>query len=182
MIKRVSYLRGSGRQGPFRESGLRSLYKSISWRVIGSIDTVILASLLTGGEVWVATQIGIAEVVTKTVLYFLHERGWSRVTFGKESRISVRYRRKHPLGRMPSERHGRSALKTATWRIIASLDTTLLSWFFTGSLGIAAAIGSIEIVTKLVLYYGHERLWARLRFGLRNTPGQDLPRATQLPP
>lgn len=41
----------------------------------------------------------------------------------------------------------------------------LLSWLFTGSLTIAAAIGSTEVVTKMVLYYLHERVWNRIPLG-----------------
>jgi len=53
----------------------------------------------------------------------------------------------------------RHALKTITWRIIGTLDTFLLSWLITGSLKIGATIGGIEIITKMVLYYFHERIW-----------------------
>jgi uncharacterized membrane protein len=53
----------------------------------------------------------------------------------------------------------RHALKTITWRIVGTLDTFFLSWFITGSLKIGATIGGIEIITKMVLYYFHERIW-----------------------
>ena len=53
----------------------------------------------------------------------------------------------------------RHALKTITWRIIGTLDTFFLSWLITGSLKIGATIGGIEIITKMVLYYFHERIW-----------------------
>ena len=53
----------------------------------------------------------------------------------------------------------RHALKTITWRIVGTLDTFLLSWFITGSLKIGATIGGIEVITKMVLYYFHERIW-----------------------
>ena len=41
----------------------------------------------------------------------------------------------------------------------------LLSWLFTGDLRVAAAIGLTEVVTKMVLYYLHERAWNRIRLG-----------------
>ena len=56
----------------------------------------------------------------------------------------------------------RSAIKGITWRMIGTLDTLILSWLFTGSLSIAAAIGGTEIFTKIILYYGHERIWLRV--------------------
>ena len=53
----------------------------------------------------------------------------------------------------------RHALKTVTWRIVGTLDTFILSWIITGSVEIGATIGAVEIVTKMVLYYFHERVW-----------------------
>ena len=53
----------------------------------------------------------------------------------------------------------RHILKTITWRIIGTIDTILLSWFITGSLTLGFSIGGIEVVTKIVLYYLHERAW-----------------------
>ena len=66
----------------------------------------------------------------------------------------------------------RSAIKGITWRIIGTLDTLLLSWFFTGSFSIAAAIGGTEVVTKILLYYGHERVWQRIPIGAVNRVGR----------
>ncbi len=162
-----------------RETPLRSLCKAISWRVVGSLDTILLATLLTSGQVITATKIGVAEIITKTVLYFVHERVWAYAGFGQENRISTRYRKHHPLGRKSSERIRRSAVKTATWRVLASLDTMLLAWFFTGSIGVAVAIGGFEVFTKLVLYFFHERLWARLRIGLAPASSSALPVAAR---
>jgi len=53
----------------------------------------------------------------------------------------------------------RHALKTITWRIVGTLDTFLLSWLISGSLKLGATIGAVEIITKMVLYYFHERVW-----------------------
>jgi uncharacterized membrane protein len=62
----------------------------------------------------------------------------------------------------------RHALKTITWRIVGTLDTFLLSWLITGSLKLGATIGAVEIITKMVLYYFHERLWYNYsKFGIK---------------
>ncbi len=68
------------------------------------------------------------------------------------------------------ERPRRSVVKALTWRATGSADTFLLAWLFTQSAKVAVAISATEIVTKLVLYYGHERLWARSTFGLAQAP------------
>ncbi len=53
----------------------RHIAKTISWRVIGTLDTMILSGIITGS--WLTgLTIGAVEVVTKMVLYFLHERAW----------------------------------------------------------------------------------------------------------
>jgi uncharacterized membrane protein len=64
------------------ESSLRSLFKAVSWRVWGSIDTTVLAFLFTG-NIKLSAAIGGTEVMTKIALYYLHERLWTRVGFGK---------------------------------------------------------------------------------------------------
>lgn len=58
----------------------------------------------------------------------------------------------------------RSLAKTLTWRVLATTDTFIISWFITGTWTIAGAIAGIEVVTKMFLYYGHERLWNRIKW------------------
>ena len=53
----------------------------------------------------------------------------------------------------------RSFFKTLTWRCLATTDTFVLSFFITGSVIFAGSIASVEVLTKLVLYYWHERVW-----------------------
>jgi uncharacterized membrane protein len=63
------------------------------------------------------------------------------------------------------EKPVRSLVKAISWRVTGSIDTLILSWLFTGDLTIAAAIGATEIMTKMVLYYLHERAWNRISLG-----------------
>ena len=60
----------------------------------------------------------------------------------------------------------RHVLKAVTWRTIGTLDTLLLGWAVSGSFEIGAAIGGLEMITKTVLYYIHERLWYKVPFGV----------------
>lgn len=53
----------------------------------------------------------------------------------------------------------RSVVKAISWRIIGTLDTILISWLVTGTLKVAISIGAIELITKMVLYFLHERAW-----------------------
>jgi uncharacterized membrane protein len=59
----------------------------------------------------------------------------------------------------------RSLIKSMSWRIIGTLDTILISYFITGELSFALSIGGIELVTKMMLYVVHERLWNRVNWG-----------------
>lgn len=62
----------------------------------------------------------------------------------------------------------RHLLKTITWRIIGTLDTMILSWIITGNWKWGVAIGGVELITKMVLYYLHERAWYRFsNFGIK---------------
>lgn len=63
-----------------------------------------------------------------------------------------------------NESKRRSLAKTISWRVIGTLDTFILSWIITGSGHLAAAIGGTEVVTKMLLYYLHERVWNRIRW------------------
>lgn len=63
------------------------------------------------------------------------------------------------------EKPYRSIVKTISWRTLGTIDTIIISYFITGSLGMAASIGSIELVTKMVLYYFHERAWNKINLG-----------------
>lgn len=63
------------------------------------------------------------------------------------------------------EKHYRSVVKTISWRTIGTLDTMIISYFITGNLVMAVSIGSIEVITKMVLYYFHERAWNATNFG-----------------
>ena len=62
----------------------------------------------------------------------------------------------------------RHIVKTITWRIVGTLDTMTIAWLVTGSLSAGAAIGGIEVITKMFLYYGHERVWYKyIKIGLK---------------
>jgi len=63
------------------------------------------------------------------------------------------------------ETNKRSIAKTFTWRLLATFTTFVISWVITGSLAIGLGIASIEFWAKIILYYGHERLWNAINWG-----------------
>ncbi|MBR0871155.1 DUF2061 domain-containing protein [Bradyrhizobium tropiciagri] len=66
-----------------------------------------------------------------------------------------------------TETHTRSVLKAISWRTLGTLDTFAISWFMTGKVWLASSIAALEIATKIVWYYLHERVWAVIPFGRR---------------
>jgi uncharacterized membrane protein len=56
----------------------------------------------------------------------------------------------------------KSIMKSISWRIVGTIDTMVISYFITGKVTVALSIGSVEVLTKTVLYYFHERLWAHI--------------------
>ena len=60
------------------DSQTRSLLKAISWRTLGTVDTFVLSWIITG-QVEIAAAIGGVELITKTALYYLHERAWTKI-------------------------------------------------------------------------------------------------------
>lgn len=56
----------------------------------------------------------------------------------------------------------KSFMKSVSWRIVGTIDTMIISYFITGRVTVAISIGSVEVITKTVLYYFHERLWAHI--------------------
>jgi adenylyl-sulfate kinase len=60
----------------------------------------------------------------------------------------------------------RNILKTISWRIIGSIDTAILGWIITGNLSFGIKIGGAELLTKMLLYYCHERIWQNFKLGL----------------
>lgn len=62
----------------------RSLMKAISWRATGTLDTIVISYFITGQVKW-ALSIGFVELFTKIVLFFVHERIWNRLSFGRIS-------------------------------------------------------------------------------------------------
>ncbi len=71
------------------------------------------------------------------------------------------------------EKAYRSVIKTISWRTLGTIDTMVISYIITGNLVMAASIGSIEVVTKMILYYYHERAWNKIDIGRFRSTAND---------
>jgi uncharacterized membrane protein len=68
---------------PMADKHYRSLVKAVSWRVTGTFDTVLISYLITG-RIRLALSIGFVELFTKVSLYYMHERLWNKISFGRK--------------------------------------------------------------------------------------------------
>jgi uncharacterized membrane protein len=125
----------------------RHLAKSLCWRVIGTIDTFIFGWFITG-DFNDGINLSVITTFTKLVWYYIHERYW----FNSSSTDS-------------NKRH---IIKTFSWRVIGTIDTILFGWILTGNPLIGLKIGGAETVSKMILYFGHEKLWYKINYGLDN--------------
>jgi uncharacterized membrane protein len=62
----------------------------------------------------------------------------------------------------------RHLAKAVSWRTVGTIDTMLLGWLISGDPMIGIKIGAVELVTKILLYYAHERAWYNFsKFGVK---------------
>ena len=132
----------------------RSLVKAITWRALGTADTfvlsVVIISIYSNDIQWQAAYyIAFLEIITKSIFYYVHERIWNKFNWQRTNFVSKL----------------RSFVKALTWRILATVDTFLLSFIVTQELKWATSIALFEILTKAILYYLHERGWNKLNWG-----------------
>nr|WP_299073523.1 DUF2061 domain-containing protein [uncultured Allomuricauda sp.] len=64
-----------------------------------------------------------------------------------------------------SERPIRSIAKAVSWRVVGTVDTLIISYFFVDEVILAASIASADFVTKMLLYFFHERIWNGINWG-----------------
>ncbi|HAQ21558.1 MAG TPA: hypothetical protein DCR40_20355 [Prolixibacteraceae bacterium] len=72
------------------EKSYRSIVKSVSWRTIGTLDTIVISLIITS-KLDIAIAIGGVEVFTKMALYYAHERTWNRINFGRIKKTDSDY-------------------------------------------------------------------------------------------
>ncbi|MCB4798318.1 DUF2061 domain-containing protein [Neotamlana laminarinivorans] len=123
----------------------RHIAKAITWRLVGTLDTIILSWVISGDPL-TGLKIGAFEVVTKMILYYCHERIWFKVKIEESKK--------------------RHLLKTFTWRFVGTIDTMTLAWIISGNPLTGLSIGFAEVLTKMILYYIHERVWYKIDYGL----------------
>ena len=129
----------------------RHLAKAFSWRLIGTLDTFVFAWMISG-DLNQGINISAITTITKLVWYYIHEQLWFRSNV--------------------IEANKRHIYKTFSWRAVGTLDTIIFSWIIIGDPLIGLTIGGAETVSKMILYFGHEKLWHKINFGLNKSKSQ----------
>ncbi len=123
----------------------RHFAKSISWRFIGTIDTFVFSWLFTE-NINEGLSISLITTLTKLIWYYIHELWWFKSSVLDSNK--------------------RHIIKTFSWRGIGTLDTIFFSFLITGNPFTGVKIGLAETVSKMLLYYVHEKLWYKINYGL----------------
>lgn len=134
------------------ESHLRSIIKGISWRIIATTDTILVVLLITclfdKCSIGDALKIGAIEFVLKLLIYYFHERIWQYII--KTDQVSKQ----------------KSLHKTISWRIVATTTTFIISGAVLKEFNeVALFIALLELISKFMLYYFHERIWLKIPLG-----------------
>ncbi len=134
------------------ESHLRSVIKGISWRFIATTDTILVVLLVTclfdECSIGDALKIGAIEFILKLLIYYFHERIWNYF-------IAT-----DPIKKLDS------LFKTISWRIVATTTTFIISGAVLNEFNeVALFIALLELISKFMLYYFHERIWLKIPLG-----------------
>ncbi|PCI09475.1 MAG: hypothetical protein COB73_05460 [Flavobacteriaceae bacterium] len=135
-----------------KESHIRSLLKGISWRIVATVDTILVVLLVTclmgSCSLEFAFSIAFIEFFLKLAVYYIHERVWQNLL------EKLRGTQKRTL------------YKSISWRLIATSMTFIISGTILDTFGeIALYIAITELFTKFAFYYIHERIWLKLPLG-----------------
>jgi uncharacterized membrane protein len=125
----------------------RHIVKTISWRLVGTTDTLLLSWFITG-DLSIGISVGLVELFSKMILYYFHEQFWHK------SKVK--------------ESNKRHLYKTFSWRFLGTADTIAIGWLISGDPFIGLQIGFAEVITKMILYFFHEKIWYRINYGLNS--------------
>jgi uncharacterized membrane protein len=131
------------------ELQLRTITKTVTWRIYTTCVGMLTAYLLTGNY-RISGAIAISQLIINTIIYALHERAWLRILWGVQQDY---------------ENHIRTIVKTIGWRIIMLATATGIAYYWTGNLTTSGNFAVIQLVVNTSLNIIHERIWNRVPWG-----------------
>ena len=133
----------------------RSFLKSISYRIVGFINTFLIIFFVinygTNEKAFIyPLYLALLVLVIKSVAYYIHERLWNKFDFGRLKKTVIKMR---------------SLFKALTWRIVASTITLISAILITSNFDWTKSIVIYEFINGIFIYYVHERIWNKLNWG-----------------
>tara|TARA_Y100001936_G_scaffold114911_1_gene112597 strand:- start:516 stop:947 length:432 start_codon:yes stop_codon:yes gene_type:complete len=133
----------------------RSILKTISYRIVGFINTFLISFFVIsyGSENFDTISplyVALIVLILKMITYYIHERVWNSYKYGRINQKVIRLR---------------SFFKSLTWRLAASTITFFSAIFITSNLDWTKSIIIYEIMSGLLIYYIHERVWNKTQWG-----------------
>ncbi len=133
----------------------RSISKTISYRIVGFIDTYLISFFVISysSENFDLTSpfyVAFIALILKTITYYFHERVWNLYKYGRLNEKVIRLR---------------SFFKALTWRFAASTITFISAIHITSNLEWTKSIVIYEIINGILIYYFHERVWNKIQWG-----------------
>lgn len=138
----------------FTEQHPRTLAKTVSWRILLTISHFVNGLIVTG-SIAVGLKIAGWSLVINSALYWMHERLWNWFQWNKKPADNMFFQDGHP----------RTTTKMITWRAIVNFSNFFIPYFMTGSWGAAGAFFTIAVIVNMTLFYVHERVWNRVKWG-----------------
>ena len=147
--KKAEYMVHTDAPTTFSETTVRSIVKSLCWRVIAGSVTFI-TTLRFSGSLAMALQVVGADFFSKALTMFIGERLMNKSKAGRKA---------------GADDAGRSLAKALIWRAFAICNTLTMAIFVSKDLSVASKIASTDAVFKTALMYVYERVWARIEWG-----------------
>jgi uncharacterized membrane protein len=138
----------------FTENYLRTIVKTVTWRVLLTLSHFINGLIVTG-SIAMGLKIAGWSLVINSGLYWIHERIWNWFQWNK----------KPADGKFFKDGHPRTTTKMISWRAVVNFSNFLIPYFMTGSWGQASAFFTIAVFVNMALFYGHERIWNIVKWG-----------------
>lgn len=138
----------------YLESHKRSIAKTLTIRVCFSLSHLLNGFIISGSWIIGAQILGVAAVINMT-LHWLHERAWNWFQWNRKPEDDKFFKDGHP----------RTVSKSITWRALITCSNFLIPYFLTGSLGKALAFLTIATFMNIIIYYTHERVWNKVKWG-----------------
>jgi uncharacterized membrane protein len=138
----------------YTETQLRSIFKTLTIRVLFSLSHLINGFIVSGSWIIGAQIVGIAAVINMG-LHWAHERAWNYAQWNRKPEDNLMFLDGQP----------RTISKSITWRALITFNNFMIPYLTTGSWKSAVAFLTIATIMNIVIYYTHERVWNKISFG-----------------